>query len=185
MTVEDPLVVFAAVHNHIHRDKPLTCVPLIGRDCHIAPSAVIGGQGFRVFPGPGGRLIRLKHIGGVHIGHHVEIGANSCVDRGVFDNTFIDSGVMIDNLVQIGHGAQIGRNVEITASVTVGGSAVLHEGAFVGLGAVIRPSIVVGKGAFIGMGAVVVRDVPAGVVVAGNPARVQPWKTPQGSGRGH
>jgi UDP-3-O-[3-hydroxymyristoyl] glucosamine N-acyltransferase len=79
--------------------------------------------------------------------------------------------VKIDNGVHIGHNAHIGRESILTAHCVIGGSAKLGKRVWVGLGAQIKNQITVGDDAVIGMGAIVVKDVPAGVTVVGNPAK--------------
>jgi len=93
----------------------------IGSDCTIHANAVIGADGFGFAP-DGDSYLKIPHIGGVRIGRGVEIGANSCIDRGVMADTVIGDGVKIDNLVQIGHNVQIGEHTVIAGQTGVSGS---------------------------------------------------------------
>ena len=129
---------------------------------------VIGGEGFGWYGDP---PKRFPHIGGVQIGTGVEIGSNVTIDRGALADTIIGHHVKIDNGVHVGHNAVIGDRSILTAHCVIGGSAVIGEDVWVGLGALIKNKVKVGNGATIGMGAVVVKDVPAGVTVVGNPAK--------------
>jgi len=118
-----------------------------------------------------GEWKRFPHYGEIWIGEGVEIGRNTCIDRGSLSDTVIGDGTKIDNLVHIGHNAKIGKRCLITAGVIVGGSAVVGDDCYLGIGAVIRNGIRIGNGSTVGMGAVVVKDVPAGQTVIGNPAK--------------
>ena len=70
---------------------------------------------------------KVKHIGNVITGKHVEIGANTCIDRSTFDSTVISDFVKIDNLVQIGHNVEIGSYTMIAGNVAIAGSTKLEN----------------------------------------------------------
>jgi UDP-3-O-[3-hydroxymyristoyl] glucosamine N-acyltransferase len=93
----------------------------IGADCVFHSGCVIGADGFGFSPSPEG-WVKIHQLGGVIIGNKVEIGANTTIDRGALDNTFIDDGVIIDNLVQIGHNVRLGKNTAIAAHTAIAGS---------------------------------------------------------------
>jgi UDP-3-O-[3-hydroxymyristoyl] glucosamine N-acyltransferase len=99
---------------------------IIGRDCIFHSGAVIGADGFGFSPSPQG-WVKIHQLGGVIIGNRVEIGANTTIDRGALDNTFIDDGVIIDNLVQIGHNVQLGKNTAIAAHTAIAGSTSIGD----------------------------------------------------------
>ena len=86
----------------------------------------IGQDGFGFAMGPSGHL-KVPQIGRVIIQDDVEIGANSCVDRGALKDTVIGEGTKIDNLVQIGHNVVIGRHCVIVGQVGISGSAELGD----------------------------------------------------------
>jgi len=143
----------------------------IGKNVRIGPNSSIGFEGFG-FEGDGnGVYHRFPHIGKVIIGDDVEIGANTCIDRGALDDTIIGDGTKIDNLVHVAHNVRIGKNCMIIALTCLGGGVIIEDGAYVGIGASIRNQRKIGEKAFIGMGAVVVKDVDPGVTVIGNPAK--------------
>lgn len=98
----------------------------IGSDCIFHSGCVIGADGFGFSPAPTG-WVKIHQLGGVIIGNKVEIGANTTVDRGALDNTFIDDGVIIDNLVQIGHNVRLGKNTAIAAHTAIAGSTVIGD----------------------------------------------------------
>ncbi len=140
----------------------------VGRFCQI------GGPGFHwveVSFRHRKHVVRFPHIGGVLFGLGVTIGSYVTIDRGGIGDTVIGRGVHIDSHVHIGHNATIGNDTIITAGAIIGGSAIIGEDVWIGLGAVIRNQLTIGDGAVIGIGAVVVKDVPAGEVWAGNPAK--------------
>lgn len=97
----------------------------IGARCIIHGGAVIGADGFGFAPvksADGGRWEKIEQLGAVQIGDDVEIGANTCIDRGALDDTVIADGVKLDNLIQIGHNVRIGAHTAIAGCVAVAGS---------------------------------------------------------------
>jgi UDP-3-O-[3-hydroxymyristoyl] glucosamine N-acyltransferase len=159
----------------------------LGRDCVIGPRAVIGfallGDRIRIHAGavigepgfgaaPGARgVIDIPQLGRVILQDGVTIGANSCVDRGAFDDTVIGENTKIDNLVQIGHNVLIGRNCLLAAHTGISGSTVIGDGCMLGGRVGIADHITVGPGARIAAAAGVMKDIPAGESWGGFPAR--------------
>lgn len=136
----------------------------------IKHGIVLGGEGFG-YEWDGKKYLKFSSVGGVIIGANVDIGANTCIDRGTLGNTIIGNGVKIDNLCHIAHNVVIENDVMITAGCIIGGSARICRRAYLGIGAKIKNGITIGEGAVIGMGAVVLKDVPAGETWVGNPAK--------------
>ena len=95
---------------------------VIGARCVIQSGAVIGGDGFGFAPHEGA-WEKIEQLGAVRIGDDVEIGANTCIDRGALDDTLIEDGVKLDNLIQIGHNCHIGQHTAMAGCVGVAGSA--------------------------------------------------------------
>ena len=93
----------------------------IGARGVVQPGAVIGGDGFGFAP-DGGRWVKIEQLGAVRIGDDVEIGANTCIDRGALDDTVIEDGVKLDNLIQIGHNCVIGAHTAMAGCTGVAGS---------------------------------------------------------------
>lgn len=145
------------------------CVQM-GNRCVVKSGAVIGGDGFGFEKDADGNRFRFPQLGGVIIGDDVEVGANTCIDRGSLADTTIGHHTKINNLCHIAHNNVIGNNVEITGCCNVSGSNVIEDNVWISPNASIRGWIHIGKGATVGMAAVVVKDIPAGETWIGNPA---------------
>lgn len=143
---------------------------LIGDDVIILAGAVIGEQGFGV-AGGAADPVDVPHLGRVIIQDRVTLGANSTVDRGVFDDTLIAEGAKIDNLCHVAHNCSIGRGVMIAAFGGISGSCVIGDGVTMGGRVGTADHIQVGAGATLAGGAGVLQDVPAGEVWSGYPAK--------------
>jgi UDP-3-O-[3-hydroxymyristoyl] glucosamine N-acyltransferase len=143
----------------------------IGKNVYRDKGAVIGSEGFGYERNEKGELEKFPHFGGVVIGDDVDIGANTCIDRGSLEDTVIGSGTKIDNLVHVGHNAKIGKHCLITALSLIGGSAVIEDYATIWSAAVIKNHVKIGHHAVVGAGAVVLRDVKPYETVAGVPAK--------------
>jgi UDP-3-O-[3-hydroxymyristoyl] glucosamine N-acyltransferase len=142
----------------------------IGNDCILHPNATIGADGFGFRPCPERGLVKIPQIGNVILGNGVEIGANTCVDRGKFSSTVLGDGCKIDNLVQIGHNSKLGKFCIMAGHSGVAGSVTLGNGVIIGGSASIKDHATIGDGATVGAGSGVTCDVPAGKVVLGYPA---------------
>ena len=152
---------------------PNTCIA----HCHIGANVTIGANCSIGLPGFGyekdedGRWWRFPHIGSVVIENGVEIGSNTCIDRGALGETRIGEGAKIDNLVHIAHNVVVGKNAVVIANSMVGGSAVIGDGVWVAPSVSILNQLTIGENATLGMGAVVLKPVDANAVMVGNPAR--------------
>ncbi len=189
---------------------------VIGRDCSIGPGASlsycrigdnvriypgvrIGQDGFGFAPDPAGH-VKVPQLGLVVVGDNVEIGANTCIDRGSGPNTVIgaaapvDAGVgadfnrgsgpntvigegcWIDNLVQIGHNVELGRSCIVVSQVGISGSTKIGDYVVLGGQVGIAGHLQIGAGAQIAAKSGVIKDVPAATVVGGYPAQpVKDW----------
>ncbi len=160
----------------------------LGQDVRLHPGAVlypyvdlgdrvvlhagarVGREGFGFIPGPHGPT-RIPHIGRCVLESDVEIGANSCIDRGSVDDTIIGAGTKIDNLVQVAHNVRIGRMCFLASQVGIAGSTRIGDGVQLGGQVGIGGHITVGAGASLAGRAGVYGDVPPGEVWSGYPAR--------------
>ena len=143
---------------------------IIGSHCFIDTGAVLGGPGFGYEKDEKGNLFRFPQIGGLLIGDHVDIGANTCIDRGALSDTVIGSYTKIDNLCHIAHNNKIGRNCIITAGTVISGSNVIGDNVWFSPNSSIKDWCKIDSNSMIGIGSVVVRKVKEGGKVFGNPA---------------
>ena len=132
--------------------------------------AQVGREGFGFVPRPDG-AVRIPHVGRCVLEHDVEIGANSCVDRGSVDDTIIGAGTKIDNLVQIAHNVRVGRFCFFASHVGIAGSSRVGDGVQMGGQSGMGNHFSVGRGATIAARAGVTSDVPAEETWSGFPAR--------------
>lgn len=108
----------------------------IGERCIVHSGTVIGADGFG-FAAHDGQWVKIEQLGAVQIGNDVEIGANTCIDRGALQDTVLDDGVKLDNLVQIGHNVRIGKHTALAGCAGVAGSATIGAHCTVGGGAIV------------------------------------------------
>jgi UDP-3-O-[3-hydroxymyristoyl] glucosamine N-acyltransferase len=117
------------LHSRIHVGE--RCV--IGERCIVHPGVVIGADGFGFAP-HGGEWVKIEQLGAVTIGDDVEIGANTCIDRGALADTVIEEGVKLDNLIQVGHNVRIGKHTVIAGCVGISGSSRIGAHCMIGGG---------------------------------------------------
>jgi UDP-3-O-[3-hydroxymyristoyl] glucosamine N-acyltransferase len=142
----------------------------IGDDVVLQPGAVVGGDGFGFLPRGREVPLPIPQIGGVSLGDHVEIGANSTVDRATIGDTRLGRGVKLDNLVMVGHGSRIGAGSMLAGQAGMAGSTRLGERVMAGGQAGFAGHLSVGDDVRIAARAGIVSDVGSGVTVGGFPA---------------
>lgn len=143
---------------------------VMGHDCVVKAGAVLGGAGFGYERDEEGNKFRFPQIGQLIIGDYVEVGSNTCIDRGALADTMIGDYTKINNLCHIAHNNKIGQNVTITGCVNISGSNVIDNNVWIAPNASVKGWIHIGEGAVVGMAAVVVKDIPAHETWVGNPA---------------
>ncbi len=143
---------------------------IIGNRVIIHSGTVIGADGFGYIP-RSGKLYKVPQMGNVVIEDDVEIGANSCVDRGTFACTVVGRGTKIDNQVQIAHNVKIGRNVAIAGQSAVGGSSSVGDNTMMGGQAGISDHLRIGSNVKMGARTAVVGNVADNKVIFGYPQR--------------
>ena len=143
----------------------------VGAHCTLHGGVVIGADGFGYYPSPDGRgVLKVPHIGNAVLHDHVEVGANSCIDRAKFGSTIIGAGTKIDNLVQVGHNCRLGRSCILCGQSGLAGSVILGDGVLIGGGARVMENVEIGAGAKIAGFSGVNNNVPAGAEYMGMPA---------------
>jgi UDP-3-O-[3-hydroxymyristoyl] glucosamine N-acyltransferase len=136
----------------------------LGEGCSIGArglvhsGVVIGADGFGFAPVEG-RWEKIEQLGAVRIGDDVEIGANTCIDRGALDDTVIGDGVKLDNLIQIGHNVRIGAHTAMAGMAGVAGSATIGAHCTVGGGAKILGHLRLADHVHISAASVVMRSI--------------------------
>ncbi len=131
---------------------------LVGARCILHPGVVVGADGFGFAPHQG-EWVKIEQLGAVRIGDDVEIGANTCIDRGALDDTVIEDGVKLDNLIQIGHNVRIGAHTAMAGCVGVAGSADIGKHCTIGGGAVVLGHLRLVDGVHVSAASVVTRSL--------------------------
>jgi len=148
----------------IGEDTVLRARVVLGRACSIGArglvhsGAVIGADGFGFAP-DAGRWIKIEQLGSVRIGDDVEIGANTCIDRGALQDTVLEEGVKLDNLIQIGHNVHVGAHTAMAGCVGVAGSARIGRHCTVGGGAIVLGHLELADHVHISAATVVTRSI--------------------------
>ncbi len=135
----------------------------------IHSGAVIGSDGFGYAPGPRGAA-KIHHLGSVELHDDVEIGANTCIDRGTLSNTIIGARTKIDNLCQIGHNVTMGTDCLFAGRGAIAGSVSIGNRVTIGGSVGIADHISIGDGVTLAAGSGVSKDIPANETWAGAPA---------------
>jgi UDP-3-O-[3-hydroxymyristoyl] glucosamine N-acyltransferase len=142
----------------------------IGSRVVIKAGAVIGGEGFG-YLSDGRKHSRIPHVGGCILEDEVEVGSNTCIDRGSIDDTVIGLGTKVDNLVQVGHNVRIGQRCLIMAGVGIAGSTRVGNDVILAGHVGVTDHLVIGDRARIAAKSAIFGDVPAGTSFSGHPAR--------------
>jgi UDP-3-O-[3-hydroxymyristoyl] glucosamine N-acyltransferase len=143
---------------------------VLGNEVIIHGGTIIGSDGFGFAPIADGSFKKIPQIGNVLIEDHVEIGANSTIDRATIGSTIIKSGAKLDNLIQVGHNAEIGNSTVIAAQAGISGSTKIGNRVMIGGQAGIVGHIQLGDGAKVNAQSGVSKSIEPGKAVTGSPA---------------
>ncbi len=141
----------------------------LGRRALVHAGAVIGADGFGLAPEQG-RWRKIPQIGLVRIGDDVEIGANTCIDRGALDDTILEDGVKLDNLIQIGHNVRIGAHTAIAGCTGIAGSTRIGRHCMIGGSAMIIGHLEIADRVIIHAAAFVTKSIRKSGTYSGYPA---------------
>ncbi|HEX6363541.1 MAG TPA: UDP-3-O-(3-hydroxymyristoyl)glucosamine N-acyltransferase [Albitalea sp.] len=130
----------------------------IGARGIVHSGVVIGADGFGFAPHQG-RWEKIEQLGNVRIGDDVEIGANTCIDRGAMEDTVVEDGVKLDNLIQIGHNVRIGAHTAMAGCSGVAGSATIGAHCQIGGAAVILGHLTIADRVIVSAASVVMRSI--------------------------
>jgi UDP-3-O-[3-hydroxymyristoyl] glucosamine N-acyltransferase len=145
-------------HTRLHARVHVGHDCVVGQHCILHPGVVLGADGFGFAPHEG-TWVKIEQLGAVRLGDGVELGANTCVDRGALEDTTIGHGVKIDNLVQIGHNVQIGDHSALAGCAGVAGSARIGAHCTVGGGAIVLGHLELADHVHISAASVVTRSI--------------------------
>ncbi|MEN9847060.1 MAG: UDP-3-O-(3-hydroxymyristoyl)glucosamine N-acyltransferase [Pseudomonadota bacterium] len=146
----------------------------------IHDNAVIGADGFGYTPDPKLGLRKVPQVGHVIIESDVEVGANSCIDRGAFGPTTIGRGAKIDNLVQIGHNVTLGNFSIVCGAVAIGGSTKIGDGVVLGGKVGVADHLTIATGVRVGGGSAVTSSLTEPGDYVGYPAtKAITWRRAQ------
>lgn len=175
----------ARIGNHVQLGKNCLIHPnaviydnsILGDNVIIHAGAIIAADGFG-YKFRNNQHIKVPHVGNVEIADNVEIGANTCIDRGALGATKIGAGSKIDNLVQLGHNNIVGRNVIICGQSGISGSCTIEDGAILAGSSGVADHVKIGTRAVVMARSGISQDVAAGTQVFGSPAkdRKVAWK---------
>jgi len=130
----------------------------IGEHCHLFSGCVIGNDGFG-YAEQDGTWIKIPQVGCVVIENHVDIGANTTIDRGAIDDTVIEEGVKLDNLIQIAHNCRIGAHTVIAGCTGIAGSAIIGKHCKIGGAAMILGHLSIADKVTISPGSMIMRSI--------------------------
>lgn len=178
--IGDNSTIFAGVHigDNVRMGKNCKIYPQvviydhteIGDNVVIHAGSVIGADGFG-YKFRNNQHIKVPHVGNVVIADNVEIGANTCIDRGALGSTYIGAGSKIDNLVQLGHNNKVGKNVIICGQSGISGSCTIEDGAILAGSAGIADHVTIGHHAVVMARSGVSQDIAPATQVFGSPAK--------------
>ena len=132
----------------------------------------IGHDDFAYAKDESGKLVMIKHHGGVNIGNDVYLGCNTIINRGTIDDTIIKDRCKVDVNNFISHNCVVNEDCMLVTGNNIYGSVVIGQNAYIAGSCTVRNGLKIGEHSFIGMGSVVIKDVEKNTTVVGNPAKL-------------
>lgn len=130
----------------------------VGARCVLHSGVVVGADGFG-FAEDDGRWVKVPQLGRAVLGDDVELGANTCIDRGALGDTVVEDGVKMDNLIQVGHNVVVGAHTAIAACAGIAGSTRIGRHCKIGGAAMIHGHISLCDHAVVAAGTLVRRSI--------------------------
>lgn len=146
----------------------------LGEGVRMQSHSVVGATGLSFHERPSGQRAFFPHLGRAYVGKGVSIGTHTVIVRGIVEDTVLGEACMIGNQVNIGHNVQVGDEVFISSGSLIAGGSSIGQGALIAAGVRISSHVEIGARAVVGLGSVVVKPVPDGGRVFGNPAKPVP-----------
>jgi len=143
----------------------------IGESCVFRHGCIIGGESVAYQKDDDGNRFHFPQLGGLIIGHHVEVGIYSQIDKGALSDTVVGDYVKLGSQCHISHNDKIANNVVLTGGVILAGSVSVGENTWISTRVIANPGHSIGKDCFLSTASVINKDVPDGEVWAGNPAK--------------
>lgn len=168
--MDNPHYYFIIYHNEVNKDREPEKI-IIGKNCNIHPTAVLGVEGMEIGISPEGRLVQCKHMKGLVIGDDVDIGPYCIVRRGCFDSTVIGRGAKIGGFCNVAHNVKIGEDTILTCKVLTNGSVRIGRDCRICTGAIIGNGVTICDEVVLGIGSVVIKDIMESGIYAGSPVK--------------
>lgn len=143
----------------------------IGESCVFRHGCIVGGESVAYQKDDEGNRFHFPQLGGLIIGHHVEVGIFSQIDKGALSDTVVGDYVKLGSQCHISHNDKIANNVVLTGGVILAGSVTVGENTWISTRVIVNPGHSIGKDCFLSTASVINQDIPDGEMWAGSPAR--------------
>ena len=143
----------------------------IGESCVFRHGCIVGGESVAYQKDDNGNRFHFPQLGGLIIGHHVEVGIYSQIDKGALSDTVVGDYVKLGSQCHISHNDKVGNNVVLTGGVILAGSVSVGENTWISTRVIANPGHIIGKDCFLSTASVINQDIPDGEMWAGSPAK--------------